>query len=354
MQLIKSFALAKPVQPLRVGVIGAGMMGQNHLRIYSMLKEVDLVAVVDVDEERARNSAIKYGCIPYTNIEDIIDQVDAVTIAVPSGLHAAMGVFFLRHGIHCLIEKPLALTEKECQLLIKTAEQNNAVLLVGHIEHFNPAVQQLSRLLEGNHTIHAIDVHRMSGSSKRITDVDVVMDLMIHDLEIVLSLIRQPVVNVSAEAVYHSGSKAVDYVSALLSFAGGTIVNLTASRITQNKVRKLSITADIGYITLDYSAQELLIYRQAAESTLVNCEGTLFDQAIERVLVRPAEPLIVEIQHFIQSVRTGVVSGVDGHQAFAALKVAWQIQEQIAKRRMHVVNKAMPIKAKSAKENLVV
>lgn len=323
----------KKYAPLRVAVVGAGMMGQNHLRIYSMLSGVELIAVVDIDELRARESAIRYGCLAFTAIEELIGKVDAVTISVPSSLHADIGEFFLNHGIHCLIEKPMAVTEAECQRLIEAANKSGAILLVGHIEHFNPAVQQLARILAEGHRIYAVDVHRMSGNNRRITDVDVIMDLMIHDLEIVISLINQPVVELTAQAVCESQGSGIDYVSALLLFSGGAIANLTASRITQNKVRRLSITSDIGYITLDYSAQELLICRQTEESTLLNSEGYVFDQAIERVLVRPTEPLIAEIQNFIASIRSGVPLGVNGHQAHAALKLVWQIQEQIGLKR---------------------
>jgi virulence factor len=319
-------------KPIRVAVIGAGKMGQNHLRIYSMLKDVDLVAVVDLDKERVEHAATQYNCLAFTALEDVIGKVDAVTIAVPSSQHAEVGVFFLKNDIHCLIEKPLAVNDAECIELIETAEQRGVILLVGHIEHFNPAVQQLNRILaDGQHMIQAVHVQRMSGNTQRITDVDVVMDMMIHDLEIVNSLVNQPLIDLSALAVGQGKETGLDYVSALLSFSSGTIANITASRITQNKVRKLAITSDIGYITLDYSAQELLIYRQAHESALVNSEGCVIDQAVERVLVRPTEPLIAEIQNFIHSVRVGVPLGVDGRKAHEALKIAWKIQDFVVK-----------------------
>lgn len=333
MSIIERVNSNKKLTPIRVAVVGVGMMGQNHLRIYSMLSGIEVVGVVDSDETRAKEAALRYGCAAFTHVEELIGKVDAVTIAVPSSLHADIGEFFLNHGIHCLIEKPMAITEAECHRLINAAEKNGAILLVGHIEHFNPAVQQLSRILAEGHRIHAIDVHRMSGNSRRITDIDVVMDLMIHDLEIVISLINQPVLDLAAQAVCEARANGIDYVSALLLFSGGAIANLTASRITQTKVRRLSITSDIGYITLDYSAQELLICRQTEESTLVNSEGFVFDQAIERVLVRPTEPLIAEIQNFIASIRAGMPLGVDGKQALAALKLVWQIQDQINLRR---------------------
>jgi predicted dehydrogenase len=317
-------------RPLRVAVIGAGMMGENHLRTYNMLHEVELVAVVDTDAARAQKAAEKYGCIGYTQIEDILGKVDAVTIAVPSTLHAEIGLFFLSNGIHCLIEKPLAVTEIDCLRLIEMAEKKRVILLVGHVEHFNPAVQQLARIIGEGHTIQAIDIQRMHGNNQRATDVDVVMDLMIHDLEIVNSLILRPAIHLSAHAVAHSKNKGADYVSTLISFVGDTIANITASRITQNKVRRLAITADFGYITLDYNTQELLIYRQTKGTHLLNCDEYTVDQTIERVLVRPMDPLMNEVQNFIQSIHTGIPLGVDGHRALAALKLGWQIQEQIA------------------------
>jgi len=337
----------KQEPPLRIGVVGAGMMGQHHLRVCSMLRGVELTAVADINPSRAKHSAQQYNCLGFTQIEDMVDKVDAVIIAVPSSLHFEVGRFFLNHNIHCLIEKPLAITEAHCLELIALADKKGLILLVGHIEHFNPAVQQLSKILAEGHLVHAIEVQRMGGNNKRNLDVDVIMDLMIHDLEIVVSLLGSKVLDITAQGVSESRNGGVDYVSALLLFSSGAIANLTASRITQNKVRKLSITSDLGYITLDYSAQELLIYRQAKESVLTNSVGYVYDLAMERVFVRPVEPLIEEIQNFVHSITVGTPLGVDGRQALAALRLVWQLQDQVAQKRHRVI--PAKIKAQAAK-----
>lgn len=329
---------------IRVGVVGVGMMGQHHARIYSQMKDVELVAVVDIDEVRSRQIAEKYQCESYNNIEKLIGKVDAVTLAVPSHLHAELGAYFFSHGIHCLIEKPLALNAMDCQDLIQISAKKKLVLCVGHIEHFNPAILQLSRILEQDHSIQAITIQRLSGHSKRITDVDVVMDLMIHDLEILLFLMRgkAEVVHVAAQAFSEKKSGEADYANALIQFSNGTIANLQASRITQHKVRKLSMTSSLGYITLDYIGQELLIHQQMQNEmhqAKINLKETVYskndkqnyevDLNIEKVQVRQQEPLVAELQNFIASIREGKILGVTGEQALEALKLGWKIQEQI-------------------------
>lgn len=310
---------------IKIGVVGAGMMGQHHLRVCNMLQGIDLVAVLDTDKQRAEHAAKRYGCKAYTHLPELIGQVDAVIIAAPSSLHAEIGLFFLNHGIHCLIEKPLAITKQECQKLIKAAEESDAILLVGHIEHFNPSIQKLKQLLSTNHTIYAVEARRLSNAT-RIMDVDVVMDLMVHDIEIILSLVRQDIIKLSAHALQMTSDVDVGYVSSVLSFSGGAVASIIASKVTNNKVRQLGITTDRGYFSLDYSTQELLFYRSLPK------ELSLADgQSIERIPLHPTEPLILEIQNFIESIQKGVALGVSGTDALNALTVVWQIQKQLQK-----------------------
>jgi predicted dehydrogenase len=313
---------------LRVAVVGAGEMGSHHLRIYSGLKGVELVGVVDPDPARAERATTLYGCRAFQSLANVAECIDAASVAVPSSLHAEVAGFLLERGIHCLVEKPLATTEIDCLALIAKAQERNLVLLVGHVERFNPMVEQLGRVLSSAQ-IHAFDVSRMSAWSSRIGDVDVVIDLMVHDIDVVLALAHGEVREVFAHGVRTAGESDADYVSATLSFEDGSIASLTASRITQNKIRELRVTSDMGFISADYLSQELLIYRQAEMSAIDDptSEGDyVLDLSMERVLVRTAEPLVAEIQHFVAAVQNGTAPLVSGNDALRAMRIAWQIQ----------------------------
>ncbi|MBR6663736.1 MAG: Gfo/Idh/MocA family oxidoreductase, partial [Alphaproteobacteria bacterium] len=200
---------------IKVAVIGAGMMGKNHLKTYKSLQGVDLVGVYDIYPEAAKAAADLFGIKAFSSLEEVAASVDAVSVVTTSVTHAEVGEFFLNKGIHCLMEKPLATTEEQCLRLINAAKKNNVTLLVGHVEQFNPAVEQMHKLLADNSKICSLSANRMSAASGRITDVDVAMDLMIHDVEVILSLVKSPVIDVQANCVKtkHSPS-GKDYISA--------------------------------------------------------------------------------------------------------------------------------------------
>lgn len=318
---------------VRVAVVGAGQMGANHCRVYENLKDATLVGVLDADGERARRVAAANDCLVFGSVEELKGQVDAVSLAVPSSLHAVLGVSLLEQGIHCLIEKPLATNPADCQALIAAAQANGVVLLVGHIERFNPAVAQLKEILAHGHAVLGVEARRMSAVSSRVLDVDVVLDLMVHDLDIVLDVVGQPVSEVVARGVTSASSAGPDYVSALLRFAGGALGTVTASRITQNQVRSLAVTTDQRFLTVDYSAQELLIYRQGRIGHVEgghNSDGRyVLDVNTERVFVRRAEPLAEELAHFLRAVK-GIESPlVSGKASLEALGLVWEIQRQL-------------------------
>ncbi len=318
---------------LPIAVVGAGRMGENHARVYSRLKGVGPVYVTDIDPARAAAVAEKYGLIAIPSVEDLVGKAEAATIAVPSTQHAAVGGYLLDNGVHCLIEKPLATTEAACRELIGASERSGAILMVGHIERFNPAVRQLSLLLEEGHRVHAVETRRMSYASSLIQDINVVLDLMVHDLDIVLSLIREPIVEVTARKVSAFDTDPQGYVTALLTHRNGALANLTASRITQNNVRELNVTSDLGYINLDYRNQTLMIYREGhlaePNDTSPYRGNVVLDLAMEKVLVRHSEPLMAELQHFVESARKGLKPLVTGEDALAALRIAWEIQRQV-------------------------
>lgn len=339
----KMTANRNKIAPIRVGVIGAGNMGQHHLRFYSMLNSAKLVAVVDVDPTRAEAAAAKYHCQAYGQIEDLIGKVDAVSIAVPSNLHASVGEFFLNNQVHCLIEKPLAISENECLKLIKTAESKNVILLVGHVEHFNPAVLTLADILKNAGQIYSLEAKRMGwNSNHRIPGVDVVLDLMVHDLEIVSFLHEQAITNITAQgASFHAGGN-MDQVTSLLSFDNGTIANLTASWVAARKFRTLEVNTESGTFYLDYSAQKLLYYRSPAFQTkpgnlsqLDASQHYRCEAQLEQIFVRHQEPLLLELQNFLQSIDAGVALGVNGYQALNALNLAWKIQAELVSTTQH-------------------
>jgi predicted dehydrogenase len=316
--------------PLRLGIVGVGSMGRNHARILAGLRGVTLVGVVDSNPEQAETIARLYGCAVFAHIEDLIGKVDAVTIAAPSIHHAEIGRFMLANGIHCMVEKPLATTEADCRSLIEAGERNGLTVMVGHIERFNPAVLQLREILDGGVEIYAIEARRMSRVSQRITDVTVVMDLMIHDIDIVLELVgRQPIRSTMAQGVATPSITSLDHATALIGFQSGTTAVLTASRITENTVRELTLATDIGFIVLGYRGQELQIFRQQKDAEITPRGNYRLDVSVERVQVRSSEPLLNELSHFVDVIRSGAKPRVDGYQALEAMRVAWDVEESI-------------------------
>ncbi len=315
--------------PLSIAVVGVGEMGRNHARCLASMKGVDLVAVVDLDAHRCEGVATMFGCQAVTSLEHL-PQLDAAVVAVPSASHAEVGCALMERGIHCLVEKPLALDRTGAQLLVNAADSANVVLQVGHIERFNPAVRQLKELLAGEQVLVA-NTRRMSAISARVTDIDVVMDLMVHDLDIVLFLMGDRIDNIEARAVV--GTNGPDHVTALLSFEDSRLASLTASRITQNQVRQLEVTTEDRFFTVDYPNQELLIFRQGRIEGVDGADTSegryVLDVDTRRVFVRRVESLVAELQHFVGVVRGEMENEVDGEQALAALNLVWDIQQRL-------------------------
>jgi virulence factor len=315
---------------IRVGVVGAGSMGRNHLRTLQGLKGADLVGLVDPDELTASKAAELYECRSFGSVEALADEVDGVIIAAPSSQHADIATPLLTRGVSCLVEKPIATTEPECLAMIAAARESGAGLLVGHVERFNPVIQHMVQLLQGSR-IYAIDVRRMSSASGRITDVDVVSDLMVHDLDIVRALVGVTPDRVRAVGVRVQPSTHVDYAAASLVFPQGEIATVTSSRITQDKIRHYQVTSDIGSITADLVGRELLIHRQSKLQpiTVGSVEFTL-DLSIDRVFVRNAEPLLVELSHFLDVVAGEKEPLVSGEDALASMRMVWAVQRSLA------------------------
>lgn len=320
---------------IKVAVIGAGMMGKNHLKTYKNLNGVDLVGVYDIFPDACKAAAETFGIKAFSSLEDVAKEVDAVSVVTTSVTHAEVGEFFLNKGIHCLMEKPLATTEMQCQKLIKAAKKNNVTLLVGHIEQFNPAVEQMHKLLSDTSKICALSAHRMSAASGRITDVDVAMDLMIHDVEVILSLVKSPVVNVQASAVKTKTSpKGKDFITALLEFENGVTADITASRITQARVRTLSVTTDTNYIDMDFINQSINVHTQGRmpyvnQDEIPDWMHYGLKGSVEQLFIPTNQPLQAELNHFMNCVRGTETPRITGEAALEALKVIWKIEDKL-------------------------
>lgn len=310
-------------------------MGKNHMKTYKSLNGVELVGVYDIFPEAAKAAAETFGIRAFSSMEEVAENVDAVSVVTTSVTHADVGEFFLNKGIHCMMEKPLACTEEECQRLISAAAKNNVVLLVGHIERFNPAVEQMGKLLSDTSKIRSLTAQRMSAASGRITDVDVSMDLMIHDVEVIQSLVKSPVVNIQAASVKTKESPmGKDYITALLEFENGATANITASRITQARVRTLTVTTDTNYIDMDFINQSINVHSQG-RMPYVNPENIPewmnygLKGSVEQLFIPTNQPLSAELNHFLSCVRGEATPRITGQNALDALRVIWKIQEKL-------------------------
>ena len=320
---------------LKVAVIGAGMMGKNHLKTYKNLQGVELVGVYDIFPQAAQAAAEMFGIKAFPSLEEVAANVDAVSVVTTSVTHCEVGEFFLNKGIHCLIEKPLAATEDECWRLINAAKKNNVVLLVGHIEEFNPAVEQLAKILSDSSKIRSLTAQRMSAASGRITDVDVAMDLMIHDIEVIQNLVKSPVKDVEAMSVRTSDNESgKNYISALVQFENGVTANLTASRITQARVRTLTVTTDTNYIDMDFINQSINVHSQGRmpyvnQESIPDWMNYGLKGSVEQLFIPTNQPLQAELSHFVACVNGNATPRITGEKALEALKVIWKVQEKL-------------------------
>jgi len=308
--------------PLRVAVIGVGHLGRHHARIFASLPGAALVGVVDINEARAREIAAQHGTAAFTNAEAMLGRVDAVSVAVPTESHLAVARPFLERGIATLVEKPLARSVGEAKALLEAAARGGAVLAAGHTERYNPAVQAALPLVT---TPQFVEVHRLGVFPERSLDIDVVFDLMIHDLDVVAALVRSPVASLEAVGVPVLTPR-VDIANARLRFESGCIANITASRISRDRVRKIRFFQPDAYISIDYAAKEVEAYRLARR------DGER--PAIEggKLGVSQEEPLALELADFIAAAREKRQPMVTGEDGLRAVVLAEQITREIEKR----------------------
>ncbi|MFB6178900.1 MAG: Gfo/Idh/MocA family oxidoreductase [Halorientalis sp.] len=315
-------------EPIPVGVVGAGNMGSNHVRVYDELPEANLVEVVEPDPDRATDIREQYD-VQVLDHPDELDRADAVTVSVPNEFHRETAETCLRAGLDVLVEKPLATTVEDAQAIADLADEMDAILQVGHIERFNPAVQTLQELLADQQVI-AIEAHRLGPFNEHLSEESVILDLMIHDLDVIDSIVSSPIQQLHALGL-KSRSQMIDHAVAQLQFGDGILATTTASHVTNGKVRTLDVITRDAYITLDYQEQTIVIQRQGTEetTTLLDQSGYRTETVTESPYIKTREPLKIEIEHFVDAVRDRKTAKVSGKEGVAAVDLANRIVSDI-------------------------
>jgi len=303
---------------IRVAVVGCGEFGRNHARVYKEIEGAALVGVFDADGSRAAAFAKEFDARVFPSLEALQGEVDAASVAVPTVAHSDVGCRLMEQGIDVLVEKPMAADVAEADALVDTAQRNTRILQIGHVERFNPAVLAVEPIL--NRPLF-FEVHRLGVFTPRSLDVDVIYDLMIHDLDILLALVGEPVTEVKAVGIPVLTDK-VDIAHARLEFAGGAVANVTASRVSTERVRKVRFFQQHEYISLDYARRDAMRVR-------VNRPGPEPDFGFEKLDAPAVEPLRAELEAFLDSVRTRKQPKTDGISGRASLQLAVRVMQSI-------------------------
>ncbi len=303
------------MKKLRIGVVGVGHIGSNHARIYSELPNAELVAILDIDPARADEIGAKYKAKAVASLNEFAGMIDAASVATPTSAHFSIARDLLAQGKHLLIEKPITEKTSDARDLAQMAAEKGLVLQVGHVERFNPVLSALEQRLTHPRFIEA---HRLSPYPNRSTEIGVVLDLMIHDLEIILHLVDSMVENIDAVGVPVL-SRGEDIANARLRFASGCIANVTSSRISPERMRKIRVFQEDAYLSLDYQGQSGEIYRRV--------DGQI---TREPVAIEKEEPLRQQLASFVDCALTGGEPRVSGSHAAAALELAVEITRRIA------------------------
>jgi UDP-N-acetylglucosamine 3-dehydrogenase len=324
---------------LRVAVIGVGNMGRHHVRNYDELDRVDLVAIADLNKDLGRLMAQKHHCEYYKDYRHMLDteKIDAVTVAVPSKFHHEVGLEVIRRGLHVLLEKPIAMTEVEAKALIKAATRSGVNLMIGHIERFNPVVVELKELIESGRLgrIVSIIARRVGIMPPQITDANVIVDLGVHDIDIISYLL-----GVYPDRVFANGGRALlnhreDYADIFLNYGDITGV-VQVNWVTPVRVRNLAITGTEGYAEVDYLTQKLTVYRSVIEEKLTDGFGEFLirygSPEKEDIEVEKKEPLRAEIESFVESIISGIPIVTTGEDGLKALQVALKAGDDISGR----------------------
>lgn len=298
---------------VRVGIIGVGYLGMQHARILSYLEEAELKGVADINFQKAVQIGNRHGVQYYQNYENMLDEIDAAIVATPTSEHFQIAIKLLKEGKSVLVEKPITETVDQGEKLVSLSKKNGLILQVGHLERFNPAVEAAESMISEP---KFIEVQRLGSFSARSLDIDVVLDLMIHDLDIILALIKDEVSVIKSSGI-HVLSEKIDIANARLEFRSGCVATLTASRVHQGKVRKLRIFEPTSYYSIDYIDQEVKVFplngRQADIKTLP---------------IKKEEPLKKELKNFFKCIREGKMRKVSGEEGLRALKLAYKVLEE--------------------------
>jgi predicted dehydrogenase len=302
----------------RVAVVGCGEFGRNHARVYREIESVELAGVFDQDAERCGKFAQEFQTRAFSSLGELRGAVDATSVAVPTVAHREVGCTLMEMGIDVLVEKPMARTVAEADELIAAAKRHERILQIGHVERFNPAVRAVEPVV--NRPLF-FEVHRLGVFTPRSLDVDVIYDLMIHDLDILLALVKEPVEEVRAVGIPVLTDK-VDIAHARLEFAGGAVANVTASRVSTERVRKMRFFQQHEYISLDYARRDAL-------RVGVKRPGPSPEFGFEKLPAPETEPLRAELEAFVEAVKTRVAPKTDGAAGRAALELAYRVMESI-------------------------
>ena len=331
-------AAAGQITKIRVAVVGTGEFGRNHARVYRELEGAELVGVFDTDEARARGVASEFQTQAFRGLEELRERAEAVSVAVPTVDHASVGCRLLEMGLDVLVEKPMAVNLAEADALIDAAKRHKRILQVGHVERFNPAVMVVEPIL--NRPLF-FEVHRLGVFTPRSLDVDVIYDLMIHDLDILLALVKEPVDEVKAVGIPVLTDK-VDIAHARLEFSGGAVANITASRVSTERVRKMRFFQQHEYISLDYARRDALRIG-------VKKPGPQPEFGFEKLPAHSVEPLHAELEAFVNSVRTRHEPRTNGAAGRAALELAGRVMASIQEHAERVQIGAFAASSKTEK-----
>jgi predicted dehydrogenase len=323
---------------IRVAVIGAGDFGRNHIRVYRELPNVELAGIIDTNSERAQKVAAEFGCAVIPSLAELRSRAVAVSVTVPTTEHARVGCEVLSTGLDALVEKPIASSLDEADALVAAAQKHGRILQIGHVERFNPAVLAAEKLIERP---LFFEVHRLGVFSARSLDIDVIFDVMIHDLDILLALVGEPVTDVKAVGIPVLTGK-VDIAHARLEFESGAVANVTASRVSTERVRKMRFFQSHEYISLDFARRDVLRVRVAQP-------GPNPEFGYEKVPASDREPLRAELEAFIDSVQTRRQPRVDGRAGRAALALATQVAASIQEHGQRVQLTAFAVSRSDSK-----
>jgi predicted dehydrogenase len=314
------------MKPVKVGVIGVGYLGRFHAEKFAGLPEAELIGIVDTDPETARQVAQRFNVPAFSNYRNLLDKVDAVSIVVPTKLHHEIAKEFLKSGVDVLVEKPMTTTIKEADELIDTAKSAKCIFQVGHLERFNAALLSLDGIIKKPMFIEA---HRLAPFKDRGTDVDVILDIMIHDIDIILNIVGAPAASIHAVGVPVVSAEKNDIANVRLEFATGCVANVTASRISVKEMRKIRIFQQDAYLSIDFAAQQVEVYKKMDTGGQYESPQISYEQ----IDIRQQDSLQEELKSFLKSVQSRSVPEVPGEAGRNALKVALEIVEQIESKK---------------------